>query len=268
MKESRENQRTILVVEDDASLSATLSDFLSYEGFYVETADSGEKALVILRRKKPDLIILDISMPGMGGIGFLDRITNADGSMQCPVLVLTARAAMAESFANRQIEGFLAKPCDLSDLLTEVNRVIFAQSIPVANPVKDAFKMRRVLLGDSNAEFNATLRGELVKAGLMVDAVLTGPQVLEGAIICKPDVVAMRMELRGMSADEIIQTMRRIPGTAEIPVIVYGLDEPGVPVDHIARLDITKVRIINDLSVNRIVESVLTAITNYRTMPK
>jgi ABC-type Fe3+-citrate transport system substrate-binding protein len=62
--------------------------------------------------------------------------------------------------------------------------------------------------------------------------------------------------------------MRRIPGTAEIPVIVYGLDEPGVPVDHIARLDITKVRIINDLSVNRIVESVLTAITNYRTMPK
>lgn len=260
MKDGGENKRTILLVDDDTSLLATLSDFLSYEGFQVVTAESGEQALVKLRRKKPDVIILDMSMPGMGGVGFLERITAPDGSTRFPVLVLTARAAMAEYFANRQIEGFIAKPCDPADLLMEVNRVIFAHSAPAPGSAQAIINTRRAVLGESDFDLNAKLREELTRAGFQVDAVYKGPQVLELVVMSKPDVVVLRLELDDMSADEILSTLRRLPGTQALPVVVYGIDVPGARIDHVAQLDIQSARIVEDLSVDRIVGAALAAV--------
>jgi DNA-binding response OmpR family regulator len=264
MKDGSENQRTILVVDDDISLLETLSDFLSYEGFNVETAESGEQALVKLRRRKPDVIILDMSMPGMGGVGFLDRITTPDGSTQYPVLVLTARAAMAEYFANRQIEGFVAKPCDPADLLMEVNRIIFAHSGQTAGTAQTVLNTRRVVLGESDFDFNAKLRDELTRAGFQVESVFKGPQTLELAVMSKPDAVVMRLELDDMSADEVLRTLRRLPTTQAIPVVVYGIDAPGARIEHVAQLDVTTARIVQDLSVDRIISTTLAAVAAAR----
>lgn len=85
------NKRKLLLVDDDQSLLETLGDFLSFEGYEVLCAVSGEDALIKMRPFQPDLIILDMGMPGMGGTGFLDRITQPDGHTLYPVLVLTAR---------------------------------------------------------------------------------------------------------------------------------------------------------------------------------
>jgi len=98
------NKRKLLLVDDDQSLLETLGDFLSFEGYEVLCAVSGEDALVKMRPFQPDLIILDMGMPGMGGTGFLDRITQPDGHTLYPVLVLTARASMAEYFACGQTD--------------------------------------------------------------------------------------------------------------------------------------------------------------------
>lgn len=121
-------KRKILIIDDDASLLTTLSDFLSFEGYDIATADSGEEGLARLESLTPDLIILDMSMPGMGGVGFLKAISDARGKPSHPVLVLTARANMAEFFANVDVDGFVAKPCDPNDLLMEVARIIFLRS--------------------------------------------------------------------------------------------------------------------------------------------
>lgn len=261
MKDGGENQRTIMVVDDDVSLLENLSDFLSYEGFNVITAESGEQALIKLRRNKPDVIILDMSMPGMGGVGFLERITAPDGSTHFPVLVLTARAAMAEYFANRRIEGFIAKPCAPADLLMEVNRVIFAHSTLPSGSVQAIRNTRRLVLGESDFDLNAKLREEFTRAGFQVDTVYKGPQMLELVVMSKPDVVVMRLELDDMSADEILRTLRRLPSTNAIPVVVYGIDAPGARIDHVAQLDIKSARIIEGLSVEQIVSVVLAAVT-------
>ncbi|NQT93034.1 MAG: response regulator [Lentisphaerae bacterium] len=60
-------KKRILLIDDDTSLLTTLSDFLSFEGYEVVTADSGEQGLRRLQTTEPDLIVLDMSMPGMGG---------------------------------------------------------------------------------------------------------------------------------------------------------------------------------------------------------
>ena len=247
------NKRKLLLVDDDPSLLETLGDFLRFEGYDVLAASSGEDALVKMRPFQPDLIILDMGMPGMGGVGFLDRITNPDGSTLAPVLVLTARASMAEFFAERQIAGFIAKPCDPSDLLMEVGRILFMTAgegfhagLPKA--------ARRLVLAEGDAQLRQTLHGEFARAGFDVQAVANGPEAVEACVAAKPDAVVMRLELEAMSADEVIAVLRRLPGTKSLRAVVYGMDLPEAHLEHVANLDIPQSCMLKDLTVNAIID--------------
>ncbi len=247
------NKRKLLLVDDDPSLLETLGDFLTFEGYEVLCAVSGEDALVKMRSFQPDLIILDMGMPGMGGIGFLDRITNPDGRTLYPVLVLTARASMAEYFADKQIAGFIAKPCDPPDLLLEVGRILFM----IAGEGRHAAASkgaRRLVVGESDPVLRQTLRKELASAGFEVEAFATGPEALEACVALKPDAVVMRLELEGMSADEVVAMLKRLPNTRGIKALVYGLDLPESQLEHVANLDIPQNRMLRDLTVNTIID--------------
>ena len=152
-------KRRILLIDDDTSLLVTLSDFLRFEGYDVVTADSGEQGLRKLSRMPlPDLIILDMSMPGMGGVGFLKEISNAEGKPKYPVLVLTARANMAEFFANVEVDGFIAKPCDPNDLLMEVGRIIFLRrGLEEEKAVGSTAEKKKVLIAEDDRSINENL---------------------------------------------------------------------------------------------------------------
>ena len=256
MSSGQTGKRRILLVDDDTSLLETLNDFLSYEGYEVVTAISGEQALQKLRVASPDIIILDMSMPGMGGVGFLDRITNADGSTQYPVLVLTARAAMASYFADKQIDGFVSKPCDPADLLTEVSRIIFLRGDLIKPPLVSF----AIVLAESDHVLNEKLTAALTQAGCAVKACFTGPDAVEAVISTRPVVVILRLELGGMSADEVCRLLRRLPGTRTTPVVVYGVEVPGVKLEHVAALDEKTTRVVKDLSVDRIVQTALSVV--------
>lgn len=266
MKQDMHTKRTILLVDDDTSLLEMLRDFLSYEGYRVVTAESGEQALTLLRKVTPDIIILDMSMPGMGGVGFLERVTQPDGSPRFPVLVLTARATMAEYFATREIDGFVAKPCAPEDLLSEVNRIIFlraggsASVAPGALDPANATKVRRVVLAESDPAFNTVLHDDLQRAGFHVEAVFTGPAALELAVMSKPDVMVMRLELTDMSAYEVLATLRRLPNTCEMPVVVYGIAAPDALIEHVAQLELDETLALKDCEADKIVTAALSAV--------
>lgn len=247
------NKRKLLLVDDDPSLLGTLSDFLGFEGYEVLCASSGEDALIKMRPFQPDLIILDMGMPGMGGMGFLDRITNPDGSVLVPVLVLTARASMAEYFGDKQIAGFISKPCDPSDLLMEVGRILFmtaTEGFHVAVP-KVA---RRLVVAEGDAALRTKLQVEFTSAGFEVAAVATGPDALETSVAFKPDAVVMRLELAGMSADEVVALLRRLPNTRDTKAVVYGMDLPEAQLEHVANLSIPQNCMLKDLTVNTIID--------------
>lgn len=247
------NKRKLLLVDDDPSLLETLGDFLSFEGYEVLCATSGEDALVKMRPFQPDLIILDMGMPGMGGKGFLDRITNPDGSTLYPVLVLTARASMAEFFADKQIAGFIAKPCDPPDLLMEVGRILF-MSASEGYHVTSAQVVRRLVIAEGDPVLRQTLESEFSQAGFEVSAVATGAEALEACVTVKPNAVVMRLELQGMSADEVVGMLKRLPNTRDIQAVVYGFDLPEAQLEHVANLDIPQNCMLKDLTVNTIID--------------
>jgi CheY-like chemotaxis protein len=219
---SDDRKRKILLIDDDASLRRTLSDFLRFEGYDVVTAESGEKGLEALDSMIPDLIILDMSMPGMGGIGFLKEIMDSDGVPAHPVLVLTARSNMAEFFADVNVDGFIAKPCDPQDLLMEVSRIIFLRSGDEldTSPAQDQ-KRYRLLLGEGELAAGRRLREWFSARSFAVEVVEKGPEVLERAIVSRPDVIILNQIMEGMNGDAVVDMLGVMPNTKDIPVILY-----------------------------------------------
>lgn len=231
---ANEVKKKILLIDDDTSLLVTLSDFLSFEGYEVTTADSGEQGLKKLKRLKPDLIILDMSMPGMGGVGFLKEISSADGKPDYPVLVLTARANMAEFFANVDVDGFVAKPCDPEDLLMEVGRIVFltsGSSESSASTTKPP-ERKKVLLAEDEAQVKDAIVKLLTAEEFVVSTVANGPEVLEKAIVERPDVIILKRVLSNMNGDAVAVILRQMPNTRDVPVILYDAEDQDTPESH------------------------------------
>ena len=112
-----------LVVDDDAEMRRLLTLFLEKEGYAVETADDGREALERARSARPDLVLLDLRMPVLGGIEFL-RVRRAERDLAAiPVLVLSSDPGGAYVAAALEADGFLAKPLDLKELRRQVGRL-------------------------------------------------------------------------------------------------------------------------------------------------
>ncbi|HTW96208.1 MAG TPA: response regulator [Candidatus Methylomirabilis sp.] len=90
-EEKKENlvERTILVVEDEPALAEAVSIKLKKEGFKCLLAFSGEEGLQILKKEKPDLIWLDLLMPGMGGFAFLEKVRQQPKWRDLPVVIVS-----------------------------------------------------------------------------------------------------------------------------------------------------------------------------------
>jgi len=113
----------ILVVDDDPEIVSLLRRGLIYEGYAVETAGSGAEALVKAREKEPDLVILDVMMPGIDGIEVGKRLRQAS---DVPILMLTAKGTVADRIAGLDsgADDYLVKPFDFDELLARVRALL------------------------------------------------------------------------------------------------------------------------------------------------
>jgi DNA-binding response OmpR family regulator len=92
--------RTILVVDDKTSVRKLVQEYLSEEGFRVLTAQNGREALFVARHEKPDLILLDIMMPEMGGHDFMRAYTRESDT---PIILLTARVEESDKVLGLEL---------------------------------------------------------------------------------------------------------------------------------------------------------------------
>ena len=114
----------ILVVDDDAAVTTVLRRGLTYRGFAVDTAASGPDALASAEARYPDLVILDVMLPGLDGLGVLGRLRAADPHL--PVLLLTARDAPADQVAGLEqgADDYVVKPFTFEILLARVRALL------------------------------------------------------------------------------------------------------------------------------------------------
>jgi two-component system response regulator VicR len=116
--------KTILIVDDEKELVALLEGALSAKGYRVLTAYDGEQALQRVQSAVPDLILLDIRMPKMSGLGFYNAIClPVTGKPLCPVLILTAHELMEDVFKDLSVQGFMIKPVKIEQLLIKIGEI-------------------------------------------------------------------------------------------------------------------------------------------------
>ena len=117
----------ILVIDDEPDVISYLSAFLQDEGFWVFEASNGADGLTLAREKAPDLITLDITMPGMSGIEVLTALRRDGHLSRIPVIIITGVTAFERLTDFRDVrppEGFISKPINLEKLLSMIEEIL------------------------------------------------------------------------------------------------------------------------------------------------
>ena len=114
----------VLVVEDNANLAFGLTRSLESEGYEVDAAEDGPRGLEMARTTNPDLVVLDLMLPGMDGYTILKKL-RAEGK-DVPVLILTARGEEADKVFGFRLgaDDYVTKPFSLSELLARVQAIL------------------------------------------------------------------------------------------------------------------------------------------------
>ncbi len=116
----------ILVVEDDPNQRLLYEEELKNEGYEVVAARDGREALELVEKARPDLVVMDISMPGMDGIESMSRMLSQDHKL--PIILNTAYATYKESFRAWSADAYVVKSSDLTELKSTIKRVLAARA--------------------------------------------------------------------------------------------------------------------------------------------
>jgi DNA-binding response OmpR family regulator len=116
----------ILVVDDEADIVSTVEYRLKFNEFDVITAGNGKEGLEKTEKEKPDLILLDINMPVMGGHEMLEQLKNHPELKDIPVIMLTAfsDARDVAKAAELGVADYVTKPFDFTDLMAKISNVL------------------------------------------------------------------------------------------------------------------------------------------------
>jgi len=120
----------ILLVDDDPGLTSALRRTLAYEGYHVSVAPNGESALARIRQQPPDLILLDLMLPGIDGLEICRRLRSAGEQMG--ILMLTARDSVADRVSGLEIgaDDYLIKPFASEELLARIKALLRRRNPP------------------------------------------------------------------------------------------------------------------------------------------
>lgn len=117
--------RKILVVDDDPVVTRLVKELLKIQGFTVETAKDGIDAMIMVKKEKPDLIVLDIMMPELNGYEVLRALKFSDEYKSIPVILLTAREQELDKRIGQMMDiDYLQKPLDREAFLEKIQKAL------------------------------------------------------------------------------------------------------------------------------------------------
>jgi len=177
----------VLVVDDEENIRELLSVSLKFQGYDVVTAANGPEALDICRTRRPDLLVLDVMMPGMDGFGLLKRLR--DDGIVAPALFLSARESVADKVNGLTIGGddYVTKPFSLEEVVARLEVMLRRSGFvdPAQRPTRIVFA--DIELDDETHE--VWKDGELVALSPTEFTLLRYFMVNAGTVLSKPRIL-------------------------------------------------------------------------------
>ena len=218
--------KTILVVEDELKIARLVRDYLEQAGYSVLTAPDGESGLTLWRSHGPDLVVLDLGLPGMDGY---DIARTMRRESMVPIIMLTARTEETDKIVGLELgaDDYVTKPFSPRELVARVRALLrrvdggepASETIRVADVEIDVPKMR-VTVGDRTVNLTPTEFEILKTLAASPGRIFTRGQLL--------DVLhGISFESYERAIDAHIKNLRRklepVPGTPRYVLTVYGV---------------------------------------------
>ena len=202
----------VLVIDDEADSRVLMSHYLEDFGCSVLTADDATEGIETARRERPDLITLDLMMPGMNGWDALKELKKDPEVREIPVVVVSILAGEGRGRLLGAVD-LVTKPVEREDLL----RVLWRNLVRRQGA--------RVLVVDDEEDYRDSLMAHLEEAGLDVQTAADGQEALESVASEVPDAIILDLVMPVMDGLTFLDRLRSNPYHAGLPVIVVTAND-------------------------------------------
>ncbi len=202
------SEGTVLVIDDEASAREVIGRMLVKEGFRVLQAASGDEALRMAREQQPDIITLDVMMPGMDGWSVLSALKADPALAEIPVVMVTMLDDSSLGYALG-VSDYLTKPVERERLIVALHRCM--RGVDRAGPV---------LIVEDDAPTREVLRRMLEREGLRVVEAENGRVGLERVVESPPALVLLDLMMPEVDGFQFLEALRYRQKWQHLPVVV------------------------------------------------
>jgi len=216
--------RTILLVDDSEIDRKDIARGLKEEGFNIFQAESGEKCLSLLESNDPDILILDLMMPGMDGFEVIKKIKTDPATLDLPVIIVTAKdlsieerrtlSGMAESVLGKSDHSASQIARDIKSTITRLESLQGEESLQREKIFK------KLLMVEDNEIAALQVKMVLEQEGFLVDSVSGGEQAMQYLSETIPDGIILDLMMPEIDGFEVLRVLRSNQETQNIPVLV------------------------------------------------
>ncbi|MBM3284997.1 MAG: response regulator [Candidatus Aminicenantes bacterium] len=210
----------ILLVEDDPVQIELIRKHLESFGYSLVIARNGQEGIKAAQVEKPDLILMDMIMPGMHGLEAVIKLKESPLTMNIPIIALTIMSSpkFVQECYRAGIIGYIKKPYEPKALLESVERV-------VGKPER---KINKILIIAGASRLATMIEMRLVRQGYQVESFAGGKTALSHVEKEKPDAIFLDITLPAKHVSAVFEAMKKSERMQEIPVILLspqGSDE-------------------------------------------
>jgi two-component system phosphate regulon response regulator PhoB len=200
----RKSKQTILVVDDEKDLVDLIAYNLQRNGYNVLTATSGDAALEIASRELPDLILLDLMLPGMSGTEVARKLKSDARTASVPIIMLTAKSEETDVVVGLTLgaDDYVTKPFSMKILLARLNTVLRRSESTTAAPEGGTLKAGPLSIDASKHE--VTINGEPVKLTLTEFKLLISLVAARGRVLTRDQLMDKAMGMDVFVTDRAI----------------------------------------------------------------
>ena len=219
----------ILIIDDEPDLLKLMKMLLERDNYKVVTADKAENGLRKIKNEKPDLVILDVLLPGESGYQLLHKIRSQKDSVKdTPVIVISGRGKMKNLFESREINDFIDKPFDAQTLLSKVKKILPPPK--VVQEKKGATK-KALIIGNEDSAVGL-IQAFLESHNFSIVIVPDGPKGIKEVSEIQPDLILVQSVMKEMDGIKVCRILRKRLSTEKTPFIIFSGQPPGFMLDE------------------------------------
>jgi two-component system cell cycle response regulator len=220
------DQKKILVVEDNELNMKLVKSLLSLSNFRCLEAGDAEKGISMASQEKPDLILMDIQLPGMDGLTATEKILEKEDLKDIPVIALTSYAMEGdkEKALTAGCKGYITKPLDTRTFVTTISEFLDNQNLDERN--RTAPYKKKILTVDDDPLNLKLLNKILSTSEYKIICATNGQEAIERVQEEVPDIILLDIMMPGLNGYEVTKVLKGNSKYKTIPIVlVTALDE-------------------------------------------